>query len=254
MSEVPELTRVALNLHHVYELLSLKEPLFIEMVSSNNKLKASMILEEGFIDSARISLILSSKEATEVLFRIGSHALVEINSIMSILVPLLQRLDFLSRYTKFLTPIIAVDAITSLATIEKILCYRPYLTNVEVSNDWIKAFEDPLPSDVFVSLFPFRDAMYVTVYEVKETNEPLRELISSPSPFNFSPGSVVKIGEKHYSVLHSIIAHQSQKFLAQTLRFIRDSIDDLGTLSVLRPERISEIVEDESNEGQENVV
>jgi hypothetical protein len=102
------------------------------------------------------------------------------------------------------------------------------------------AFEDPPPKNVFVSVFPFRDSLYVTVYRVTETTEPICELRDGSSPFHFLPKSVIEIQGQRYAVIDSIVAKQSQQFLGQTIRWLRLSIEMLDSLAAVKPNKVDQ--------------
>ncbi|OHT12561.1 hypothetical protein TRFO_03562 [Tritrichomonas foetus] len=245
-----ELERVAENLSYAQSKLSLLPPeasINANLISSNNKLNASLMLDQGFY---KCRIIVKTSEAEEELtFNIESYPIPEFHSILSIICPLIPKIKFLSTHPQFVTSKITKDIIQDLRMCEEILTIRRHLTNVEVYPDWNSAFgeENPMKQNLFISVFPFRDALYVTVYHVKETDDPVCELHKSAEPFSFASKSVIRINGKNYLVLHSIVAKQSQQSLAQTLRWIRDSIDELETLTALKPNKLT----DEQQQEQE---
>lgn len=251
-----ELARVVQNLRYVEERLGLTDVITAEFISSNSKLSARVSLDTGFYDNGSVTVTLSSDEPIEQTFSFSSYPVVEFESVLSLISPMIPKMEFYLTHPHFFTKTIANDAIQDLRLCETILTVREKLTNYECCPEWNKAFTKPVPSTVFISVFPFRDALYVTVYQVKETNEPLCEMRSKTSPFNFSPKSVVEIAGKRYQIIHSIVAKQSQQFLAQTLRWIRASIKELEALTVMRPsveteEPAEEDEEDEEGENEE---
>ncbi|KAK8892173.1 hypothetical protein M9Y10_029396 [Tritrichomonas musculus] len=231
-----ELNRVAENLKFVQEKLSLNNPISTDLISSNNKLNARLNLDQGFYE-CNITVRFSTETDNEQNFQIKSYPIPEFHSMLSIICPLIPKIEYLSSKSEFLTSQITKDIIQDLRMCEEILTVRPHLTNSECCPDWNEAFseESSKNPDLFISVFPFRDALYVTVYQVKKTPEkPVCELHNSPEPFSFASNSVIKINGNNYTVLHSIVAKQSQQFLAQTLRWIRDSIEELETLTALK--------------------
>lgn len=245
---LPELDRVLSNLGFIKDLISLKDATrTIEISSDNNKLTARFTLQKGFYDNTSIAVSFSSEAEEEYKYDVGNYPITEFQSILSIVCPLLPKFSFLTTKTQYLTGNIIKDAIEDLRMCEKIMTVRPYLTNIECCPDWDKYIKLVSPKDRtlnglthFISIFPFRDAMYVTAYQMKETSDPLCELHVKASPFNFSPRSVVDINGQHYTVQHSIVAKQSQHFLAQSLRYIRQSIEELETLAALKPQSFFE--------------
>ena len=231
----PELSRVVKALSYVQQTLSLKVPVFTEIISTNNKLNATLNLDQGFYDNCRISVKFSTKSEKEEFYHIQSYPISEFNSILSIVTSLLPKIRFLSENPTALTATFVKDAILNLRMCEEILTIRKKLTNIEICQDWNSGFEVPPSKSTFVSVFPFRESLYVTVYIVEETTLKLRELHTKPSPFNFAPNSVISINGKNYLVRHSIIGKQSQQFLSQVLRWIRDSIDELESVVTLVP-------------------
>ncbi|KAH0794050.1 hypothetical protein GPJ56_001928 [Histomonas meleagridis] len=231
----PELSRVVKSLSYVQQTLSLKVPVFTEIISTNNKLNATLNLDQGFYDNCRISVKISAKSDKEEFYHIQSYPIVEFNSILSIVTSLLPKIKFLSENPTALTATFVKDAILNLRTCEEILTIRKKLTNVGICPDWNSGFEVPPNDNTFVSVFPFRESLYVTVYIVEETTLKPRELHTRPSPFNFATNSVITINGKNYIIRHSIIGKQSQQFLSQVLRWIRDSIDELESVVTLVP-------------------
>lgn len=236
-----ELRRVAENLGFVQEKLSLINPISTDLISSNNKLNARLNLDQGFYE-CNITVRFSAETDNEQNYQIKSYPIPEFHAMLSIICPLIPKIEYLSSNPQFLTSQITNDIIQDLRMCEEILTVRHHLTNMECCPDWDDAFGEEYSKDpnIFISVFPFRDALYVTVYNVlintKDTT--VCELHNSPEPFNFAPNSVIKIAGKYYTVLHSIVAKQSQQFLAQTLRWIRDSIEELETLTALNSKKL----------------
>ena len=244
-----ELARVVTNLRYIEERLGLTDVVTAEFISSNSKLSARVSLDTGFYDNGSVTVTLSSDEPTEQTFSFTSYPIVEFESVLSLISPMIPKMEFYLTHPQFFTKTIANDAIQDLRLCETILTVREKLTNYECCPEWNKAFTKPVPSTIFISVFPFRNDLYVTVYQVKETNEPLCEMKSKMSPFNFCPKSVVEIAGKRYQIIHSIVARQSQQFLAQTLRWIRASIQELEALTTLQPNAIE--IEEELGEEEE---
>jgi len=236
-TEYPELTRTVDHMKEIADILSGNTQIRIEIVSSNSKLYATFILEQVMYDKGFLAFNMSSKMADEHEFVLSGYPILEFQSVLSIISPMLPRIKFLSENPSFITKTIVQDFILDLRLCEKYLTSRKNLTNYEISSDWNTVFNRQVPDDLFISVFPFRDSLYVTVYKVKRTDEPLRIMHSKASPFNFSANSVVSINNHNYLVEHSIVASQSQQFLAQVLRCLKNSIEDLETLMVLIPER-----------------
>lgn len=233
-----ELHRVAQNLRFVQDKLSLFNPISTDLISSNNKLNARLNLDQGFYE-CNITVRFSSDTDNEDNYQIKSYPIPEFHSMLSIICPLIPKIEYLSSKPEFLTSQITKDIIQDLRMCEEILTVRRHLTNMECCPDWNDAFNEEYSraNDLFISVFPFRDALYVTVYQVNQVKDAQEktvcELHDSPEPFSFAPNSIIKIGEYYYKVLQSIIAKQSQQFLAQTLRWIRDSIEEFETLTAL---------------------
>lgn len=234
--QYPELIRVAQNLAALQDKLSTLS-VSTDIFADNHKLSSTINIDKGFIDNSRISVTFSNDEGTEMVYRIKNYPIPSFHSILSIICPWLPRIQFLAENPQYLTATVTKDALQQLRTCERLLTVREHLTNIETCPDWNSAFEVPPEEDKFISVFTFRDSLYVTVYQVAKTTDPVTELHSRPSPFNFSPKSVVSIGGQHYRIIHSIVSKQSQQFLAQTLRLIRDSIDELETLNALKPKK-----------------
>ena len=226
--EISRILRIVVdNLRYAEQKLTDKYISSTDLSSSNGKLTAVLNLNGGFYDNVQITLTFSAGKQGPRSFGIGSCPVAEFQSVLSLITPLRRSLAFFAEQTRFVTKTIIKNAIQDLDLCEKILTVREELTNNESYPDWAEAVQDKfqdLDEDVFVSVFPFRDSLYVTAYEAKETDEPLCEIHRTPLPFDPAPKSVVKIGEKHYLIKHSMVARQEQDFLWQTVRWIRQSI------------------------------
>ena len=234
-----ELDRVADNLRYIKNNLSLLTAVTTDLIANNNKLNAKLTLDQGFY---KCIIKYTTETDQELKFHIESYPIPEFHSMLSIICPLLPKVEFLSKNPNLLTSKITRDIVQDLRTCEDILTIRRHLTNIECCPDWNTAFdgENPKNHDLYLSVFPFRDALYTTVYHVKPTDDPICELHHSAEPFKFSSKSVIEIEGKKYTVLSSNVAKQSQQFLAQTLRWIRDSIDELEILTALKPNKLTD--------------
>lgn len=247
-----ELIRVTKYLKEVQKNLSLNDPISTDLISGNSKLNARLNLDKGFYECT-ILIRISGEVDTEQSFRIESYPIPEFYAVLSIISPLIQKIEYLSTNPAFMTSYITKDIIQDLRMCEEILTVRRFLTNSECFPDWDSAFDQESPKNpsLFISVFPFRDSLYVTVYHVKESTEhTVCELHNNADPFTFAQNSVIKIKDKYYTVLQSMIAKQSQQFLAQTLRGIRDSIEELETLTALEPQK--SIIRSNSDNENEN--
>lgn len=256
-SKFPELSRISENLNFIVQTLQLNPPILTEINTTNNKLSATLNLDQGFYDNCHISFKLSIDSNKDYSFHIQSYPIVEFNSILSIVSKLLPRVEFLSKNQNMITSEFVTESIYEMGICEEILTVRKVLTNMEICDDWnTKAFENSPDETTMISVFPFRESLYVTIYQVEETNNELRELRVGSSPFNYSPKSVIKIKGKHYLILHSIVGKQSQQFLSQILRCIRSSISELeNILSLIQNNENDifneEIVEEEERKNEE---
>ena len=229
----PELERVIKNLLALVDKLMLTNAETTEIVAPNNKLTATVALDKGYV-RARIYVTLSKVSPDEICYTLHDYPLTQISSILSIISPLLPKLKFLSQNPEYLTPEFTKDAIQDLRQCESILTVRNYITNSEYLNDWNTSFEPQLDPLQPISIFIFRAAIYVTVFQLEETSKSTILLQSDPSPFNYSQGSILKIDKKNYLVKHSIVASQNLQFLAEVLRYLRESIQELRTLTDLK--------------------
>ena len=231
--ELPELTRTAENIQLITDLLSKNNQIKTEILSSNSKLYATFTIDQVIYDKGTVVFNLSSKPGEEYEFIIENYPILEFQSVLSLLSPLLPRVQFLSKNPKYLTQLLVEDLLKHLRKSEKILTVRDVLTNIEICSDWNLAFKKPIPENLFISVFPFRDSLYVTVYQVSKTELPLRIMHSSASPFNISSHSIVEINGFRYQIEHSLVASQSQQFLVRVLRSLKNAIEDLETLNSL---------------------
>jgi hypothetical protein len=234
-----DFSRAVRYLGYIHTALSLPNPIDVEIISAATNLNATLVLDQGFYDSSRIAVSFSDSN-DDVIFHIGSYPVTEFQSILSIICRLLPRFRYFADNPTLLTRAIAYDATQELRLCEEILTVRTCLTNAEYCPDWVGAFDDPPPKNVFVSLFPFRDSIYVTVYRVSETTEPLCQLRDGSSPFHFLPKSVVEIMGQRYAIVDSIVAKQSQQFLGQTIRWLRLLTEILDALAALKPRKVSQ--------------
>lgn len=229
-----ELTKVVRSLIFARERLSLDTMVNAEFIAPGGKLYASVSLDRGFYDNCLFSVTLED-EPTEQSFQILSYPIVEFKSVLSLINPMITKLRFLETHGEFLTKTIIRDAIRELEHCENILTVRTTLTNFEACVEWRSAFNKPIPDSLFVSIFPFRDSIYVTVYQVRPTDGPLRELKTKASPFDFSPKSVIEVSGQRYCIIQSTVAKQSLEFLGHTLRSIRNAIEQLEVLEAVKP-------------------
>lgn len=229
--ELSELSRVAENIRRLQETI-VSQVMVVEVSSPNGRISARIKIEQGFYDSCNI--YTTSSDSSSRSYKISGYPVTEFHSILSIITPLLPKLQYFAKNPKYLTRTIAEDARRELLMCEKILTVRECIVNHEITPDWNTAIEPTPPDNVFISIFPFRDSFYITLYIVQKTDEPLREMHVHATPFNYSPKSVISINGQNYMVEHSVIAKQSQQFLTQMLRYIKAAIEDLGTLSALK--------------------
>lgn len=230
-TKFPELSRISENLSFIVQTLQLNPPILTEINTTNNKLSATLNLDQGFYDNCHIAFKISKDSGEERSLHLQSYPIVEFNAILSIVARMLPRVRFLAGNQGMVTREFVAESIYELGICEEILTVRKKLTNMEICSDWnAKAFESPPDDATLISVFPFRESLYVTIYQVEETESELRELRVGSSPFNFSPRSVIEINGKHYSILHSIVGKQSQQFLSQILRDIRSSISELENM------------------------
>jgi hypothetical protein len=246
MAMASDLARLARHLSYIREELSLKNPIDAEVISAATNLNATLILDQGFYDSSRIAVSFDGAPA-ELIFHISGYPVTEFQSILSIICPLLPKFRFFVDHPALLTRSVAHDAAQQLRLCEQILTVRRCLTNSEYCPDWAIAFEEPPPKNVFVSVFPFRDSLYVTAYRVAETAQPICELRDGSSPFHFLPKSVIEIQGQRYTVIDSIVAKQSQQFLGQTIRWLRSSIELLDALAGIKP------IKGEIHDGEDEI-
>lgn len=232
MNSLPELSRLVDSLVAIENVL--KKEMLVEINSSNGKVSARIKIEQDLYDLVSIYTTLNSQVGGEVSYKISSYPVTEFHSILSLISPLLPKMRYLKEHPSMLTEHLAEDAYKDLLQCEKILTVRNFLTNSEITPDWTSAIEPAPPENIFISVFPFRDSFYVTIYMMQPTTEPLREMHVHSTPFNYSPKSVIKINNKNYMIEHSIVASQCHQTLTSVLRLIRSAIDDLETLWSLK--------------------
>lgn len=203
-----------------------KKSIATEINSSDNKMTSKINVEQCFYDNSYVNIKLNEKEDTLSL-KLNGFPVTEFHSILSIVVPLIPRLLYYTEKSEAATITNIADMIEKLVLCEKILTVRQHLTNIELLPDWNNYFEPTPPNNVFINIFPFRDSMYTTVYLVSETRGECRELHSYASPFHLLPNSIVSINGKMCLIENCIVASQNLQLLAQTLRLIRSSIEEL---------------------------
>ena len=228
--QIQELTRVAENIKLLQEQI-VNQTMVIEVSSPNGRISARIKIEQAFYDSC--SIYTTTTQTGEKAYKISGYPVTEFHSILSIITPLLPKLQYLAKNPQFLTTTIAQDAHRDLLRCEKLLTVRDHIVNSEITPDWDSSIEPNPPDNIFLSVFPFRDSFYVTMYIAQKTDEPPREMHVHVTPFNYSPKSVIQINGQNYMIEHSIVASQSQQFLTQMLRCLRAAIEDLETLSAL---------------------
>lgn len=233
----PELQRVLKNLLELQEKLLLSNAETTEVVSQNNKLLATVSLDNGCV-RARIDVRFSKDDQNEVTYNLRDYPLIEFQAILSLICPLLPKLKFLSENPEYLTAQFTKDAIQDLRRCADILTIRTYLTNSEFLSDWNTSFEPILDPLKPITIFPFRASIYVTAFQLEETSEPEPDVVqifhSDISPFNLSSKSIIRIGAKYYSIKHSVVASQKLQILAEIIQCIQESINELTTLHGLR--------------------
>jgi hypothetical protein len=239
MLPLQELGRVTKDLVYIRDKLSLVTAVDAEITSGDSTLNATLVLDQGFYSNMRISVSFAKSEKDVTTFSLQNYPITEFQSILSVVCPLIPKFQYFESNARLLTRAITRDAIDELRMCEQILTVRKFLTNSDCYPDWdAVAFEGSPPTNVFVSVFPFRDALYVTVCRVRDEPElPICEMRDGSSPFALLPKRVIQIKERRYSVVDSIVAKQSQQFLGQTLRWLRVSIEALEGLASIKPNK-----------------
>jgi hypothetical protein len=158
-----DFARIARYLGYISNALSLTTPVDAEITSASNNLNATLVLDQGFYDSSRITVSFLDSD-DEHVFHIGSYPVTEFQAILSIICPMVPQFRYFVENPTHLTRAVADDAAQGLRLCEQILTVRKHLTNNQCCPDWMSAFDTPPPKNVFLSVFPFRDSLYVTVY------------------------------------------------------------------------------------------
>ncbi|EAY12665.1 hypothetical protein TVAG_074930 [Trichomonas vaginalis G3] len=237
INSLPELNRVVESLQAIENILK-REEILVEINSSNGKVSARIKIEQDLYDLCTIYTTLNAQTGGEVSYKISSYPVTEFHSILSIISPLIPKMRYLAKNPSMLTVTLAEDAHRDILQCERILTVREFLTNSEITPDWASSIEPAPPENLLISVFPFRDSFYVSIYMVQPTTDPLREMHVHSTPFNYSPKSVVQINGQRYMIEHSIIASQCHQTLTRILRLIHSANEDLETLSSLKKSQL----------------
>lgn len=218
----------------IREALSLENPIKTKVSSQDNKMFAVLLLDKGFYQSCRVEVASTTAAGKSNVYFVENYPVTEFQSILSIVTPMIPKLEFLAKSRQFINRALVKRLQDEMLLCEDILTIRRCVTNSEICQDWIHAVncEAEGPNSCYLSIFPFRDSLYVTLYEVKETTDDLCQIRSSASPFMFEPMSVIQIDNKRYRIIDCVVAKKSQQFLAQVLTWIRLALDELTVLNI----------------------
>lgn len=227
------IARTIESLKAIKSALSLERPIKTETISPDNKMVAALLLDKGFYQSCRVEVVAPGIAGKNPVYIIENYPITEFQSILSIINPMIPKLEFFEKSPKFINATHINTFHEEMLLCEEILTVRKCLTNSEICDDWTSAVKCENGGNLcYLSVFPFRDSFYVTLYEVKKADEKeeVREVRSSSSQFVFEPKSVIEIEGKRYQIIESIVAKKSQQFLVHVLTWIRETIDELAKM------------------------